>query len=41
MHCLEVVELLKNEGEVNIAFQTWHEKDGKNRLVTAMDAVWE
>jgi hypothetical protein len=38
--CLEMVEALKDDGEVRIAFQTWHKKEGKNRLVTAMDAEW-
>ena len=39
--CLEVVELLRDEDEVNVAFQTWHEKDDKNRLVTAMGGDWD
>jgi hypothetical protein len=34
--CQEVVESLIDNGEVNIALQTWH-----NRLVTAMDAEWD
>jgi hypothetical protein len=40
-HCMEVIEALKDDGEVRIAFQTWHKKEGKNRLVTAMDAAWD
>jgi hypothetical protein len=38
---LEVVEALKDEGKARIAFQTWHKKEGKNRLVTAMVADWD
>jgi len=39
--CLEVVESLQSDGEVTVAFQTWHTKEGKGRLVTAMDAGWD
>ena len=39
--CSEVIESLQNDGEVEVAFQTWHTKEGKGRLVTAMDAGWE
>jgi hypothetical protein len=39
--CLDVVELLQDDGEVRIALQTYHEKDGKHRLATAMDADWD
>jgi hypothetical protein len=39
--CLEVIELLRNDGQATVAFQTWHTKEGKNRLVTAMDAGWD
>jgi hypothetical protein len=38
--CLEVVESLKDDGEVMIALQTCHKNDGKHRLVTAMDGAW-
>jgi hypothetical protein len=37
----EVINSLKDDGEVRIALQTWHKKDGRNRLVTAMDAEWD
>jgi hypothetical protein len=39
--CLEVVESLKDDGEARIALQTWHKKEDKNRLVTAMDVNWD
>jgi hypothetical protein len=39
--CVEVIQSLKDEGEVSVAFQTWHEKDGNHRLVTAMGADWD
>ncbi len=38
--CLKMVQSLKDDGEVRIALQTWHEKEGEHRLVTAMDAEW-
>jgi len=39
--CIQVLGQLQ-QGEVSLAFQTVHEKDGKNRFVTAMgqDADW-
>ena len=39
--CSEVIESLRKDGEATVAFQTWHTTEGKNRLVTAMDAGWE
>ena len=39
-HCLEVINSLKKGGETLVAFQTFHTKDGKHRLVTAMDGNW-
>jgi hypothetical protein len=39
--CSEVVKSLKDDGEARIAIQTWHKKEGKNRLVTAMNAEWD
>jgi hypothetical protein len=39
--CQKVVQSLKDEGEVRIALQTFHTKDGKHRLVTAMDGDWD
>ena len=39
--CSKVVEALKEDGEARMAFQTWHTKEGKHRLVTAMDADWD
>jgi len=39
--CSEVVDSLEADGETRIALQTWHKKDGKNRLVTAMTAEWD
>ena len=38
--CSEVVQSLEEDGEARVAFQTWHTKDGKHRLVTAMDDTW-
>jgi hypothetical protein len=38
--CSEVVESLKDDGEVSAALQTVHTKDGKHRLFTAMDGAW-
>ncbi len=40
-HASEVIESLRNDGEATVAFQTWHTTEGKNRLVTAMDAGWD
>lgn len=39
--CWKIINSLKEDGEIKVAFQTWHEKDGKKRLVTAMDASWD
>ncbi len=39
--CSEVIESLQDDGEVRVAFQTWHTKEDKNRLVTAMDVGWD
>ena len=38
--CSEVIQSLKDDREVTVAFQTWHTKEGKHRLVTAMDEPW-
>jgi hypothetical protein len=39
--CLEVLESLREDGKARIAFQTWHKKEGRHRLVTAMGADWD
>ena len=39
--CSDVIQSLQQGHQVTVAFQTWHTKEGKNRLVTAMDAGWE
>jgi hypothetical protein len=39
--CLEVIDALKKDREVEVAFQTYHMKDDKHRLVTAMDIDWD
>jgi len=38
--CSEVVESLKDSGRARVAFQTWHQKEDRHRLVTAMDDTW-
>jgi hypothetical protein len=39
--CSDVVESLESDGKARMAFETYHEKDGKNRLVTAMGTDWD
>ena len=38
--CSEVVKSLEDSGKARVAFQTWHQKEDRHRLVTAMDDKW-
>jgi hypothetical protein len=39
--CTGMIQSLKAGDEIKIALGTWHEKDGKQRLVTAMNEEWD
>jgi hypothetical protein len=38
--CSEAVKSLKDSSKTRVAFQTWHQKEDRHRLVTAMDDTW-
>ena len=38
--CSDAIRSLRKDGQIRVAFKTWHEKEGWHRLVTAMDGSW-
>jgi hypothetical protein len=41
LSCTKMIQSLKSSGTIKIALGTYHEKDGKQRLVTAMNEEWD